>query len=235
MRIVICDDDKLIRTQLEKLVRDFFTKSHLKCPEIAVFPDGESLLQDALEKDIVFLDVEMPGLDGIYVGRELKHHNKNVIIFIVTSFVEYLDDAMRFHVFRYLSKPLEKYRFFRNMEDALQLYNTFLVKIAIDTKTGVYTVSSSEIIFVEAQMRKVLVHTIAQTYESTQNMAYWIKQLDAKCFFQAHRSFIVNMEHITSFDHSVIYLFHNQFRAYLTRRKYTEFKEAYLLYLESVR
>ena len=235
MRIVICDDDILIRTQLEKLVRDFFVKNQLKCPEIAVFPDGEALLEDKLEKDIVFLDVEMPGLDGIYVGRELKRANKNVIIFIVTSFVEYLDDAMRFHVFRYLSKPLEKYRFYRNMQDALQLYNTFVAKIAVETKAGIDTVSSAEIIMVEAQGRKVFVHTIKQTYESTQGMTYWVKQLQANCFFQPHRSFIVNMEHITTFDHSMIYLFRNQFRAYLTKRKYTEFKDAYLLYLESVR
>lgn len=235
MRILICDDDNLIQAQLEKLLRDFFTKKHLKCPEIAVFPDGESMLEDTLDKDIVFLDVEMPGLDGIYVGRELKRKHKNVIIFIVTSFSEYLDDAMRFHVFRYLSKPLEKYRFYQNMEDALQLYNTFLAKIAIETKSGIYTVSSSEIIAVEAQGRKLLIHTVAQTYESTQNMAYWVKQLDAKCFFQSHRSFLVNMEHITTFDHSMIYLFHSQFKAYLTRRKYSEFKDAYLLYLESVR
>lgn len=235
MRIAICDDNPLIREQLEKLIRDFFAKNQLKCPEIVVFPDGEALLSDKSEKDIVFLDVEMPGLDGIFVGRELKRANKNTIIFIVTSFVEYLDDAMRFHVFRYLSKPLEKYRFYQNMADALQLYNTFVAKIAIETKDGVYTVSSSEILAVEAQRRKILVHTTSRTLESTQGMSYWLKELPKNCFFQSHRSFIVNMAHITAFDHDVIYLFHNQYRAYLTRRKYTDFKEAYLLYLESSR
>lgn len=60
MRIVICDDDELIRLQINKYLRDFFTKSHLKCPEIAMFEDGEALLKDTTEKDIVFLDVEMP-------------------------------------------------------------------------------------------------------------------------------------------------------------------------------
>ena len=66
----------------------------------------------------------MPGMNGIYVGNELKKSNPAVIIFIVTSYSEYLDEAMRFHVFRYLSKPLEQQRFFRNMQDAVNLYHT---------------------------------------------------------------------------------------------------------------
>ena len=74
----------------------------------------------------------MPGMNGIYVGNELKRVNENVIIFIVTSYSEYLDEAMRFRVFRYLSKPLEKQRFFRNFRDAIDLYHTMTVRIPIE-------------------------------------------------------------------------------------------------------
>ena len=93
-----------------------------------------TLLADAMDKDIVFLDIEMPGLNGIYVGNELKNKNPNIIIFIVTSYSEYLDDAMRFHVFRYLSKPVDPNRLFRNLKDAIELYNTTVTKIPIETK-----------------------------------------------------------------------------------------------------
>ena len=62
-----------------------------------------------------------------------------------------------------------------------------------------------------------------------------LEQLQMPCFFQPHRSFIVNLDHVSSFDHSLIYLCNNQYRAYLTRRKYTQFKDAFLLYLESRR
>ena len=94
MRIAICDDDENIRNKINKYLHDFLSKSHLKCPEIIMFEDGESLLKDSLAKDIVFLDVEMPGLKGIYVGKELRKANKNTIIFIISAFSEYLDDAM---------------------------------------------------------------------------------------------------------------------------------------------
>lgn len=235
MRVAICDDEELIRIQINKYLCDFFTKNHLNCPEIAMFEDGESLLMDSEKKDIVFLDVEMPGLKGIHVGKELRKANKNIIIFIISAFPEYLDDAMRFHVFRYLSKPIEKHRFFHNLKDALQLYNTTSAQIPIETKEGFHIIASTNIVAIEALARKVIVHTLSQKYESVQTMAYWMTQLKDNCFFQTHRSFIVNMMHVNGFNHELVYLHNNQVTAYLTKRKYTEFKNTYLLYIESTR
>lgn len=235
MRILICDDDIMITEQLGKYLHDFFERNHLKCPEIAVFNDGESLLLDQGEKDILFLDVEMPGMNGIYIGKELKKTNENIIIFIVTSYTEYLDEAMRFHVFRYLSKPIDKGRLFRNLKDAICMYNTSTIKVPIETKDGVHIVSASDIISVEANGRKVIVHTVAKDYESVHTMKHWINALPANGFFQSHRSFIINLHHVTDFDRTLIHLYNDQFEAYLTRRKYTMFKETYLLYLESTR
>lgn len=127
MRILICDDDLLIVEKLQKYLKSYFSHLHLSCPEIVCFSDGESLLADPGDKDILFLDIEMPGLDGIYVGNELKKKDKDIIIFIITSYSEYLDEAMLFHVFRYLSKPIDRQRLFRNLKNALDLYHSTLL------------------------------------------------------------------------------------------------------------
>ena len=58
---------------------------------------------------------------------------------------------MHFHVFRYLSKPLDKKRFLRNFQDALAYYNTMTQKIPIETHDGIYTVPYSHIIAIEAK------------------------------------------------------------------------------------
>jgi two-component system LytT family response regulator len=235
MRILICDDDVLIIEQIRKYCQNFFNKIQVKCPELVCFSDGETLLSDEGEKDILFLDIEMPGMNGIYVGNELKTRNENIIIFIVTSYSEYLDEAMRFHVFRYLSKPLDKQRFFRNMKDAVDLYNSMTVKIPIETKQGVHTLPASSIVAVEAQGRKITVHTVKGDFESIHTIKYWENLLPKNHFFQTHRSFIINFEYVTDFDHTLVHMNDNQFHAYLTKRKYSSFKEAYLLYLESTR
>ena len=91
----------------------------------------------------------------------------------------------------------------------------------------------NDIIFIEAQKRKIIVHTIKKDYESIHSMQYWLETLPESCFIQSHRNFIVNLKHVSNFTHDLIYLGEGQFTAYLTKRKYTEFKNAYLLYLES--
>ena len=83
MRILICDDDALIIEQLQKYIRNFFENISVKCPELVCFSDGESLLADKGNKDILFLDIEMPGMNGIYVGKELKKKNDKIIIFLM--------------------------------------------------------------------------------------------------------------------------------------------------------
>ena len=235
LRILICDDDRNIIELLHKYIVEFFKHSRLKVPKIQTYSNGEELLSDSGAKDIVFLDIEMAGLSGIYVGKELKDSDRNTIIFIITSYVEYLDDAMRFHVFRYLSKPLDKQRLFRNMKDAIRLYNSTNIKIPIETKEGVFTSTASDIIFIECQNRTITVYATSRNFITKHNIAHWNTTLNMPCFFQTHRSFIINMKYVTNFDHSLIHLYNNQYTAYLTKRKYSKFKEAYFLYLESTR
>ena len=235
MRILICDDNPLISEQITQNILEYFSKNHIKAPQIACFSNGKNLLEDTGEQDILFLDIEMPGMNGIYIGNELKKRNPNIIILVVTSYIEYLDEAMRFHVFRYLSKPIDKQRFHRNLKDALKCYSSTTRKIPIETKSGVYVVRETDIICIEATNRKVIVHTTESDFESIHPIQYWNQTLKSKSFFQSHRSFIVNFKYIDDFEHDIIHMYNNRFHAYLTRRKYTAFKDAYFLYLESIR
>ena len=108
MRIIFCDDDPMVIEQLLSYVSEFFAQLGGKKVEFAYYSSGDALLNVKVRADIAFLDVEMPGVSGIHVGAKLKELNPNIKIFIVTSYPDYLDEAMRFQVFRYLSKPIDK-------------------------------------------------------------------------------------------------------------------------------
>lgn len=133
MRIIICDDDIIFADKLQKEIGSFFAQRSLALPEFVTYHTGEQLLEDTGSKDLIFLDMELPGIDGILVGRELKAQNPSSIIFVITSFSEYLDDAMRFHVFRYLTKPLEVRRLHRNLLDALDVYSRTSQTVLVET------------------------------------------------------------------------------------------------------
>lgn len=237
MRILICDDDPAICKLLHTYIMEFFSSLGRYTPELACYDSGEALLSGETRADIAFLDVEMPGIDGIRLGARLKERNPHIKIFIVTSYPDYLDDAMRFQVFRYLSKPVDKERLFRNLKDAVYQYNMESREFPIVTGDGIFMRCAEEIVCVEAAQRKVLVHTTDGVFQSNQTMEYWKQTLTLPCFFMTHRSFIINMRFVSAIGKDRVFLKYNgqEGSAYLTRRKYASFKDTYLMYRESVR
>ncbi len=237
MRIVMCDDEVSVLDKLTKYLREFFSSNQLPQPEYAAYTSGEELLAREQNMDIAFLDVEMPGISGIHVGAKLQKLNRYAKIFILTSYPDYLDEAMKFHVFRYLSKPLDKKRLFRNMKEALYQLSVDTKPICIETKQGSFTRLADEIVMIETSGRCVVVHAIDCDYISMQPMKFWYSLTTIPSFYQTHHSFVVNMKYIAAFTSNSITLEippNGKLTAYLTRRRYKDFKNAYMIYLEAM-
>ena len=237
MRIVFCDDDPAILRQLLAYVKEFFTSLGGSEPEYAVYRSGDELIRHGTKFDIAFLDVEMPGASGIHTGAKLKEKNPRIKIFIVTAYPDYLDEAMRFQVFRYLSKPIDKNRLFRNLKDAVYAYNIEACTFPVETSTAIYMRRSEEIICVESTNRKTVIHTTDGDLISSKNMEYWREILSPPCFYSTHRSYIINMQYIYSIGKDSVILKNGEWKmdAFLSRRKYTHFKNTYLVYMESTK
>lgn len=237
MRILFCDDDILVVKLLQDNVKEYFETQNLPQPEYASYTSGEALLANEQRADIVFLDIEMPGLSGIDVSTKLMEMNPRVKVIIVTSYQDYLDEAMRIHVFRYLSKPINKNRLFSNLKDALYQYSIDTVPIPIETKDGIIVCTADDIICFEGTQRETKVYTTDGEYHSIKGINYWQENLNLPSFYSSYRSFLVNMKYVISFDKQLINLKYKDLiiHAYLARRKYIDFKKKYLLYLESTR
>ena len=237
MRIVFCDDDPVILRQLLSLVEEFFANLGGAEPEYTFYRSGDEMIRQEGQFDIAFLDVEMPGASGIQAGAKLKEKNPRIKIFIVTAYPDYLDEAMRFQVFRYLSKPIDKTRLFRNLKDAVYAYNIETSEFPIETSAGISVRRSEEIICVESTNRKTIIHTTDGDLISIKNMEYWREALSLPCFYSTHRSYIINMRFIYSIGKDSVILKNGeqQMDAFLSRRKFTHFKNAYLVYMESTK
>lgn len=235
MRIIICDDEQIIIDQIREYLICFFTSNKMDSPEIIGYTDGHDLLKDTKTIDILFLDIEMPEINGIHIGRTIFKEQPSVKIFVITSFMEYLDEAMRFHVYRYLSKPIDKHRLFRNLKDVLSEFAHPLGttdKILISNGAQNKVIRYLDIIFVEAMRHKTKIMTKEGEIISTETMTYWIKKLTYDCFYQTNRSFIVNMNYVSDFKHDTVFLCHNEHSVLLTNKKYSDFKKHFYRYIE---
>lgn len=237
MRIVFCDDNIEILDQLQKYVCEFFKGLGGSMPDFSAYSSGDELLAQETYADIAFLDVEMPGRSGIHVGARLKELNPKIKIFIVTSYPDYLDEAMRFRVFRYLSKPIDKNRLFRNLKDAVYQYNMDTKDIPIATTEGIIVLPAEQIVCAEAIQRKSDIYTLDGVFQSPNGIDYWRTALSLPCFYSTYRSFIVNMKYVYEIKKDLVLLkYEGQVKkAYLARRRYSEFSSKYLMYLESIK
>ncbi len=237
MRILFCDDDNRILNQLQKYVREYFTDIGGTQPDFAAYSSADALLANETHADIAFFDVEMPGLSGIRAGAVLKAKNPRLLIFIVTSYPDYLDEALRENAFRFLSKPIDKNRLFRNLKDAMYKYNMETKEIPVETEAGLELLKADDIVCVELVQRKAILYTIDSVIQTNQSVEYWQQRLDLPCFYSTHRGIIINMRYVSKVGKDTILLRYraNTKEVYLARRKYKEFKDLYLLYLESTK
>lgn len=238
MRIVFCENNERDLSMLESYVKEFFEGLEDYEAEYASYRSGDELLAREDFVDFAFLDVEMPGLNGIQVGNQLKERNSAIKIFIITAYSDYLDEAMKFQVFRFLSKPLDKDRLHRNLKDALRLYALSSNKVLINTKDGAYAIDSQDIICIESTGRRTLVSTCSETVDCIDGIEVWkARLLPVPCFYQSHRAFIINMRYIykISSDTVTLKFAEKEISAYLAKRRYTDIREKFMLFLESTK
>ena len=106
MQIAICDDEKSIGLILEEKI-----KKLLPDAVIEKYLSGDELIASGCEPDILFLDIQMPGMDGMETARILRQKNEKMVLIFVTAVEEYVFQAFDVAAFHYLVKPFSDEKF----------------------------------------------------------------------------------------------------------------------------
>lgn len=228
MRIAICDDEQNYRNLITKYIR-FYFQEHLLDLEYDEFSSGEELLLSNKKFDMVFLDIEMNELNGIQTAKELNKRNKNTIIFIITAYQKYLDDAMDLNVFRYIDKPIKSDRLYNGLDKAIDLINNN--EITFKTRNdGIITIHKNDIIYVEVKRKTVYVNTFEKQYIAREKMEFFKNSLNASYFAIPHISYVINFNFVKKFQRDKIQLKSGQIIS-IAPKKQTEIKKKFMQFL----
>lgn len=233
MKILICDDDIKIVDEIKKYLTSFSQK-HKIAFEINSFCNSAVAAKNIESYDMAFIDIEMPLTNGLTLTSLLKKKNNNIIIFIVTSFECYLDEAMDLDVFRYLSKPIDKDRFFRALTSAVERYKSNTQVITLEDYDEYYTVFTKDILYITTENKRAAIVTIQRKYLTNKRLNYWKNKLIGIDYFvQSHHSYIINMRYVTAFNKRELCLEADNKKIVLpiSQRKYTDYKKAYFAYI----
>lgn len=227
----ICDDIKEYRNSIKCYTIEYFKLQKMQV-EIDEFSNGEELLKENKNYDILFIDIELGGINGIDLTKEIQKKHKKTIIIIVTSYIKYLDDAMDVNVLRYIDKPITQERIFSALDKSInKINNNTIIVQTIDNQ--LITLEKSEIIYVEAKLRRTEMVTTNNLYYLKNNITDLKNKLNASFFACPHNSFIINMNFIKSFNRNQIILktIDKDVSVSVATRKQADFKKKYISFI----
>lgn len=206
IKIAVVDDETDQIEQILKIVTDFFNQHKLSI-EIDEFPDGESLLNKDYSYDIIFLDIQMNGIDGIETAGLLRKKDKKTALIYISNYSEKMAVSFSVHPFAFIEKPVNHDKIHNNLQDYIEYIENsnkkryFLFNLY---HGGAVTIDIDRILFLEYIKNRVIqLITTDSEHLITGNICDLSEQLGKYDFISPHKSFIVNQAHITAFGDNI--------------------------------
>lgn len=200
INVAICDDDVAMTGIIENMIREV-CKNNFISVDTDIFWDGKRLVQSVesnMYYDIIFLDIEMKGEDGITVARRIRTIDRNVLIIYVTSHDSYMLEAFSVRPFRFLLKPVGKKEIENCLLSGYEEINRTDNYFRCSFQRINYKIPIRDILYFESRKRKIYVITDKETYEMYGKLNEIEKSLESSkaTFLRIHQSFLVNYKHV---------------------------------------
>jgi two-component system LytT family response regulator/two-component system response regulator LytT len=229
---VVIDDEKLALEELLYLLKDH--------PDIEIVGSADNGIEgvdliERLDPDLVFLDVQMPGLDGMGVIRQLRETSDDLPQFVlVTAYDTYAIEAFRIEALDYLLKPVEKSRLEQTIQRAQRMFGDHRIgdtiavsprlkeqrtKILVKSAGRSFIVDAQDIVYATIDEGVITIVTSALEGESNYKTIEELQSnLDPETFWRVHRSYLVNINRIRE----VIPWFKSSYQIRMDDKKQTE-------------
>lgn len=196
-RIAACDDRKEDRDIIQELTLQW-ARNRGYDVEVRQFPSGDAFLfQYAEDKtwDILLLDVEMPGCNGVELAKRVRQENKLTQIVFVTGYSDYIAEGYDVSALHYLLKPVSGEKLFSVLNRAVEKLKRDGQSLLLELPEELVRVPLFEVEYLEVRQNYVTVHTVSNAYTVKKTLTAMEQELDDR-FFRVGRSYIVNLSKV---------------------------------------
>ena len=230
INITICDDERTEIAYLTALVTKW-SDMRGRTMRLSDYETAESFLfvyEEDKMTDILLLDIQMRGMDGMELARQIRYDNDAMQIVFITGFPDFVAEGYDVSALHYLIKPVKEDKLFEVLDKAAERLakpeQTLLVQAADKTAR----IPLSDILYVEAFAHNVVIQTKTAMIETRANIGEIEKSI-GDAFVRCHRSYIVGLRHIRSITRTEVVLDSGK-TIPLSRRLYTEVNLAFIEY-----
>lgn len=226
MKICICEDDVLIAQDLRELIEKIASEENMEVT-VNIVTSGDELLKCALEFDAVFLDIEMPGRNGIDIGKTILEINPEIIIVMATAHSERMRESIHIGVKDFITKPFKA-------EDVKISLGIIKKKTAGQKELEVYyhrnkcTIKEKDIIKISAFNGYVCIYAGGNIFRKEISLIKILEELEDGLFFQTDRKTIVSFRAVKNYEKGIFYINREKMKVARDRKK--SFEKAYIEY-----
>lgn len=222
MIIGICDDEEtafvLLKGMMEKILKEQNVKA-----EIVYFNSGEKLLAQADKLAVIFLDIYMPGMDGIETGRRLKRVNPDCKVIMATGAEDLYKEGYKIGAYRFMTKPFQK----EELQEVIEslIYDGILSgEITVYQNRTLYHISINDIYYVRSMNDAVELVCQEGVYRKRGTLDRMEELLDGR-FYRISRGNIVNMHKIAEYQDGIVTIYDTELKVAVRRK--TKFEHAF--------
>lgn len=201
-RIAVCDDDEGMRSTLRAYCGEILKRYGIEY-EMGEYSSAETFETEAGKYDLLLLDIEMDGKNGMSLAKELRKSGNDISIVFISGHDRYLKDGYSVRPIQYLFKPLNK----DELENAIKIdlkLNHIPGSVALNTGQKTVVVPVKDIRYAESFDHKVHVHTNEQDIVISRSLGELEKQLYVYDICRCHNSYLVNLKYIAEFTRKEI-------------------------------
>jgi DNA-binding LytR/AlgR family response regulator len=233
MNFVLCDDNPVYLEILYRNLEDYCAKKDWLCTCTRYQSPSDLLAADLSSVQVIFLDIDMPEMNGLRVARQLRTRYDELLIVFVTNFIEYAPEGYTVDAFRYLLKGNIGSQLPSCLDDIWKKLYVNQESIRVHSIDGFIPVTLKDILYIEGTpQRHVLLHRnkpMPGTIECIGNLSDFESTLEGKGFLRIQKSFLANIYHIHDIRNYTAFL-DNQEKLSVSRSNYAKICEQYLLW-----
>lgn len=221
MKIAVCDDEIMVADQLRRIICRTLPEEN----EVSIYLSGKSLLEEADAYDIIFLDLKMPGMDGLETGKRIRKINPKCKIIVASGELHRMKEGYYLNALRFVTKPFDE----EEIAEALWEAGHQCLgeqKVEVYDANMCYHIRQKDICYMEAFDGYVRIFTGDHMYRRDIRLEQMKQQLDPRLFVQISRGTVVNLFFAERYQKGTIVIHGKVF--HVARRRKMEIQDAYV-------
>ena len=232
MKIALVEDNEIHRSQICREIKSYFDELGEVC-ELHVFSNGSDMLDHYHAvggHDLVLLDIQLPGMDGVSLAKQIRQSDDQAIIVFITSMTSYAIEGYGVRALDYILKPINRISFRNTLDHARNLFRQRTENyIIVPTGDGLHKLDISQIHFLETEKHAVRLYYTKGSFHINNSMKNLEAMLKNAPFCRCNNCYLVNLAHVEQVKKDYVIVAGHELA--FSRTRYKSFMDALINYM----